>query len=81
MKSQENLKQTTGYEPGNEATVEEIVEFEKNRKEQKHVYGKYGTLVKIYLEEHNPGKYWALAGDLPQYLHGIDEAAERLWER
>ncbi len=80
MKAQENLKQTTGYEPGNEATVEEIVEFEKNRKEQKHVYGKYGTLAKIYLEEHNPGKYWALAGDLPQYLHGIDEAAERLWE-
>ena len=41
MKAQENLKQTAGYEPGSEATVEEIVEFEKNRKEQKHVYGKY----------------------------------------
>ncbi len=24
------------------------------------LYGKYGTLAKVYLEEHEPARYWAL---------------------
>lgn len=54
-------------------TVEEIIEYRK-------INGKYGTLAKQYLEEHAVGKYWALGGDLPQYLHGIDKAADTLYE-
>ena len=48
--------------------------------ETKQVYGKYGTLAKKYLEEHEPAKYWALGKDLPEYLHGIDCRAEDLFE-
>ncbi|UKI14058.1 MAG: TnpV protein [Clostridiales bacterium] len=36
--------------------------------------------MKTYLEEHNVGKLWSLAGNLPEYLHGIDKAAEELYE-
>lgn len=61
-------------------TVEEIIECQKTVKPVKHVYGKYGTLAKQYLEEHAVGKYWALGGDLPQYLHGIDKAADTLYK-
>lgn len=61
-------------------TVEEITAYRKVVKPQKHVYGKYGNLAKIYLEEHNVAKYWALAGDLPEYLHGIDKQAEEMYE-
>ena len=46
---------------------------------QKHVYGKYGTLAKKYLEEHNPARYWALE-NVPEYLHGIDKAAGEMWD-
>ena len=48
--------------------------------ETKQVYGKYGTLAKRYLEEHEPAKYWTLGKDLPEYLHGIDRRAEDLFE-
>lgn len=48
--------------------------------ETKQVYGKYGTLAKKYLEEHEPAKYWTLGKDLPEYLHGIDRRAEDLFE-
>ena len=44
----------------------------------KKVYGKYGTLAKKYLEEHNVAKYWSIV-DLPEYLHGVDAAADRMW--
>lgn len=44
-----------------------------------HVYGKYGTIAKKYLEEENPGKYWAIE-NLPEYLHGIDRQAGELYE-
>ena len=44
------------------------------------VYGKYGTLARIYLEEHAPAKYWALGKDLPDYLHGIDRQAGELYD-
>ncbi len=66
-------------EANEDMTVEEIVEYQKLVKPQKHVYGKYGTLALKYLEEHNQAKMWALAGDLPNYLHGIDAQAEELY--
>lgn len=61
-------------------TVEEVIEAMKTYKPVHHVYGKYGNLAKIYLEEHNVGKFWALAGALPDYLHGIDRQADELYE-
>ena len=60
-------------------TVEEIIEYQKAHPPVKHVYGKYGTLAKRYLEEHNTAKYWAIE-NLPEYLHGVDKAAEEMWE-
>lgn len=66
-------------ENGEGLTVEEIQLYQSIVKPVKHVYGKYGTLAKIYLEEHNVGKMWTLAGDLPAYLHGIDKQAEELY--
>lgn len=48
-------------------------------KQEKQVYGKYGTLAKKYLEEHNVGKLWAIE-NLPEYLHGIDRQADELYE-
>ena len=61
-------------------TVEEIIAYEKLVKPKVQVYGKYGSLAKKYLEEHNIGKYMALAGDLPEYLHGIDEQADEMYK-
>lgn len=61
-------------------TVEEIIQYQKTVKPVQHVYGKYGTLAKKYLEEHNVAKYWALAGDLPEYLHGVDKAADEMYQ-
>ena len=46
----------------------------------KQVYGKYGTLAKMYLEEHEPARAWALGKNLPEYLHGIDRQAGELYE-
>ena len=66
-------------ENGEGLTVTEIKLYQSIVKPVKHVYGKYGTLAKIYLEEHNVGKMWALAGDLPAYPHGIDKQAEELY--
>lgn len=66
-------------ENGEGLTVEEIKLYQSIVKPVRHVYGKYGTLAKIYLEEHNVGKMWALAGDLPAYLHEIDKQAEELY--
>ena len=50
------------------------------RMKEQQCYGKYGTLAKIYLEEHQPARYWALDGDVPKYLHGIDRQAAKLYE-
>lgn len=61
-------------------TVEEIIEYKKIVKPVHHVYGKYGTLAKRNLQEHAVGKYWALGKDLADYLHGIDKAADTLYE-
>ena len=65
---------------GEGLTVEEIKIYNANVKEKKHVYGKYGTLAKRYIEEHNFGKLLSLAGHLPEYLHGVDKAAEALYD-
>ena len=47
---------------------------------KQELYGKYGTLAKKYLEEHEPARCWVLGKDLPAYLHGIDRQAEELYE-
>ncbi len=74
----EVLKQKAESDDG--MTVEEIIAYEQAVKPVKQVYGKYGTLAKKYLEEFNVGKYMALAGDLPEYLHEIDRQAEAMHE-
>ena len=58
-------------------TVEEIKIYNANVKEKKHVYGKYGTLAKQFLED--KGIDWTIA-NLPEYLHGVDKAADELYE-
>lgn len=63
---------------GEGLTVEEIKVYQKLVPPVKHVYGKYGTLAKKYLEEHNPAKYWSIE-NVPEYLHGVDKAAERMF--
>lgn len=61
-------------------TVEEVMEYQKLVKPVHHVYGKYGTLAKRYIEEHNFGKLLSLVGHLPEYLHGVDKAANDLYD-
>ena len=58
-------------------TVKEIKAYQKAVKPVKHVYGKYGTLAKRYLED--KGLDWTIA-NLPEYLHGVDKAADELYE-
>ena len=65
---------------GEGLTVEEVKIYQQAVKPKKHVYGKYGTLAKQYIEEHNFGKLLRLAGHLPEYLHGVDKAAEALYD-
>jgi len=63
-------------------TVEEVIEYEKLVKPVKHTYGKWGNIADKYLEENNYGKYMTLiaSGKYPEYLHGIDKAADELYE-
>ena len=58
-------------------TVKEIKVYQKAVKPVKHVYGKYGTLAKRYLED--KGLDWTIA-NLPEYLHGVDKAADEMYE-
>lgn len=58
-------------------TVKEIKVYQKVVKPVKHVYGKYGTLAKQYLED--KGLDWTIT-NLPEYLHGVDKAADELYE-
>lgn len=58
-------------------TVKEIKVYQKAVKPVKHVYGKYGTLAKRYLED--KGLDWTIV-NLPEYLHGVDKAADELYE-
>ena len=60
-------------------TVEEVMVYEANVNAEKQVYGKYGTLAKQYLVEHNFGKLLALE-NLSDYLHGIDRQADEMYE-
>ena len=64
-------------EQGQGLTVEEIKIYQQAVKPVKHVYGKYGTLKKKYLED--KGIEWTIA-DLPTYIHGVDEQAADLYE-
>lgn len=50
-------------------TVDEIKRYQKLVKPQKHVYGKWGTFKRKYLED--KGIDWTIA-NLPEYLHGVD---------
>ena len=58
-------------------TVKEIKVYQRVVKPVKHVYGKYGTLAKRYLED--KGIDWTIA-NLPEYLHGVDKAADEMYE-
>ena len=64
-------------EAGKGLTVAEIKVYEKAVKPVKHVYGKYGALAKQYLED--KGIDWTIA-NLPEYMHGVDKAADELYE-
>ena len=64
-------------EAGEGLTVAEIKVYQKAVKPVKHVYGKYGILAKQYLED--KGIDWTIA-DLPEYLHGVDKAADEMYE-
>ncbi len=64
-------------EAGEGLTVAEIKVYEKAVKPVKHVYGKYGILAKQYLED--KGIDWTIA-NLPEYLHGVDKAADEMYE-
>ena len=79
MNDNEILKKA---ESGEGLTEEEVRRYRELVKPQAHTYGKYGSLAKLYLEEHNAAKLWALvaAGELPTYLHNIDRQAEDLYE-
>lgn len=77
MKQVEVLKKVENKEG---LTVKEIKLYQKAIKRREHTFGKYGTLAKQYLEEHQVAKYWALAADLPEYLHGIDRQANAIYE-
>lgn len=57
-------------------TVNEIKRYHQLVKPQKHVYGKYGTLKRKYLEDN--GLDWTIE-NLPQYLHGVDRQAEDMY--
>lgn len=76
MKAEEILEKAAADE---EMTVEEIMQYHEIVEPKVHTYGKYGTLAKEYLEKHNSAKLWALAGDLPEYLHNIDKQADDLY--
>ena len=74
MKATEVIRKANS---GEGLTVEKIKIYNANVKPQKHVYGKYGTLAKQYLED--KGIDWTIA-NLPEYLHGVDKAADELYE-
>ena len=57
-------------------TVDEIKRYQNLVKLQKHVYGKYGTLKRKYLED--KGLDWTIE-NLPEYLHGVDKQAKDMY--
>lgn len=62
----------TKVEANEGLTVDEIKRYQKFVRPQKHVYGKWGTLKRKYLED--KGIDWTIA-NLPEYLHGVDRQA------
>ncbi len=62
---------------GEMLTGEEIKVYQANIRPIHHIYGKYGTLAKQYLED--KGTLWTVQ-DIPTLLHCIDNAAERLYD-
>ena len=69
-------------ENGEGLTVPEIKRYQQLVKPQKQVYGKYGTLAKQYLSEHQTARYWVMIAnnELVDYLHGVDRQADELYE-
>ena len=63
-------------EAGEGLTVDEIKRYQKLVKPQKHVYGKWGTLKRKYLDDR--GIDWTIS-NLPEYLHGADRQAEDMY--
>ena len=57
-------------------TVHEVKRYQKLVKPQKHVYGKWGTLKRKYLED--KGIDWTIA-NLSEYLNGVDKQAEDMY--
>lgn len=57
-------------------TVDEVKRYKEFIKPHKHVYGKWGTLKRKYLED--KGIDWTIA-NLPEYLHGVDRQAENMY--
>ena len=51
-------------------TVDEVKRYQELVKPQKHVYGKWGTLKRKYLED--KGIDWTIA-NLSEYLNGVDK--------
>lgn len=79
MNKEEVLKKV---EAGEDLTVEEVIIYQQAVKPQKQVYGKYGTLAKQYLEEHQTARFWVMvaSNELVDYLHGVDRQADELYE-
>ncbi len=76
MNAQNTIKKANS---GEGLTVEEIKIYQATVKPEKQVYGKYGTLAKKYLEQHNFGKLLSIE-NLAVYLHGIDRQAEEIYQ-
>ena len=57
-------------------TVNEIKRYQQLVKPQKHVYGKYGTLKRKYLEDKRLD--WTIE-NLPEYLHSVDKQAKDMY--
>ena len=63
-------------ESNEDLTVDEVNRYYQITKPQKHVYGKYGTLKRKYLED--IGLDWTIV-NLSEYLHGVDKQAEDMY--
>ena len=63
-------------ESNEDLTVDEVKRYYQITKPQKHVYGKYGTLKRKYLED--IGLDWTIV-NLPEYLHGVYKQAEDIY--
>ena len=63
-------------ESNEDLTVDEVKRYYQIVKPQKHVYGKYGTLKRKYLED--IGLDWTIV-NLPEYLHSVDKQAEDMY--